>query len=269
MGRPADVEALVRTSGALVEEVLAEGRPLILLPPHAGPTSVGAVLGVPIRGRDDRIGAVILTRREGRAAFTAGDEKLLLAVAGEAGVAYDRARLHEQEVGRQRLDEELAVGRRMQLSLLPASTPVAPGWEFAAIYQAAREVGGDFYDFIETEDAPGSIDLVIGDVTGKGVPAALLMAFTRAVLRASASVASSPSDVLARTNHHILRDGRAGLFVTALYARLGLATAPTIFATSRATKPGSCGDVVRPPSHAGRRGRRCTGDRRLPAPRPS
>ena len=106
-----------------------------------------------------------------------------------------------------------------------------PGWEFAAVYQAAREVGGDFYDFVETRDAPGSLDLVIGDVTGKGVPAALLMAFTRAVLRASADTRSAPSDVLRRANHHILRDGRAGLFVTALYATLDVLSGDLVFAS--------------------------------------
>jgi sigma-B regulation protein RsbU (phosphoserine phosphatase) len=115
--------------------------------------------------------------------------------------------------------------------MLPASTPTASGWEFAAVYQAAREVGGDFYDFLEPPGAPGSIDLVIGDVTGKGVPAALLMTFTRAVLRASASVAASPADVLRRTNHHIIRDGRAGLFVTALYARLDPSSGDVVFAS--------------------------------------
>ena len=221
----------------LVDEVLTHGRPLIAASPPAGSRVIGEMLVAPIRGRGDRIGAVVLGRWVGGAAFTASDEKLLLAVAGEAGVAYDRARLHEQEVGRQRLDEELAVGRRIQLSLLPASAPTAPGWDFAAIYQAAREVGGDFYDFLETREAPGKLDLVIGDVTGKGVPAALMMAFTRAVLRASAGVASSPSDALRRANHTLIHDGRAGLFVTALYARLDLASGDLDLASGGHDRP--------------------------------
>ncbi len=230
LGRPADVQALVASSGTLVDEVLEERRQVMRVTPGTG-SRLGATLGVPIPARDQRIGAVVLARRTSRAEFTAADAKLLLAVASEAGVAYDRARLHEQEVGRQRLDEELAVGRRIQLSRLPASTPTAAGWEFAAVYQAAREVGGDFYDFLEPPGTPGSIDLVIGDVTGKGVPAALLMTFTRAVLRASASVAASPADVLRRSNHHIIRDGRAGLFVSALYGRLDLSSGELTFAS--------------------------------------
>jgi sigma-B regulation protein RsbU (phosphoserine phosphatase) len=230
LGRGVDVEALVATSGTLVDDVLAEGRPMIRVAP-TGPSGLGATLGVPIRARDERIGVVLLARRSRRPDFTAADEKMSLAVASEAGVAYDRARLHAQEVVRQRMDEELAVGRRMQLSMLPAATPTAPGWEFAAVYEAAREVGGDFYDFLATPGTPGSLDVVVGDVTGKGVPAALLMTFTRAVLRASATVAASPAEILRRSNHHIIHDGRAGLFVTALYARLDLATGDLDFAS--------------------------------------
>ncbi len=221
MGAAALVEAAIDASRALVTKVIADGQPR-LVSPSSDDASFASLLVVPIRARDERIGAVVLARRQGEPTLTASDEKLLLAVAGEAGVAHDRARLHEQELSRQRLDEELAVGRRIQLSLLPASTPTAAGWEFAAIYRAAREVGGDFYDFLDAGLAPGSLDLVIGDVTGKGVPAALMMAFTRAVVRASADVSSSPAEVLRRTNHQLIHDGRSGLFVTALYASLDL-----------------------------------------------
>ena len=85
-------------------------------------------------------------------------------------------RLIEEEVRRQRMEEELAIGRRIQLSLLPRGCPQAPGYEFAAGYRAAREVGGDLYDFIVQPDDPSQIHIVVADVTGKGVPAALYMA---------------------------------------------------------------------------------------------
>ena len=231
LGRPAIVERMVRATRTLVEQVMEAGQPRSMALPASDASQPRAVLCVPIRAQDSRIGAVLLGRREGREAFSAGDEKLLTAIASEGGVAYDRALLHEQKLQRERLDEELAVGRRIQLSLLPASSPRIPGWEFAAVYRAARQVGGDFYDFIETPEAPGTISLVIGDVTGKGVPAALLMASTRAVLRASSSGAPAPSVVLERTNEHLLRDRRAGLFVTALYATLNAADGQLVFAS--------------------------------------
>lgn len=231
LGKARIVESTVEASGRLVDQVMATGQPQILAWPAGASPHLGAILCVPIRAQERPIGAVVICRREGRADFSAGDEKLLLAIASEGGVAYDRARLYEQKVQRERVDEELAIGRRMQLSLLPASSPDLPGWEFAAIYQAARQVGGDFYDFIQRPEAPGTIDLVIGDVTGKGVPAALLMASTRAVLRASAAGPGAPSAILQRTNQHILRDGRSGLFVTALYGTLDLKSGHLAFAS--------------------------------------
>ncbi len=222
-GTPVMVEATIEASRALVDQVIKDGRPMLVSADAGqGLDAIGSLLVVPIRARHERIGAVVLARRRSSLMLTAGDEKLLLAVASQAGVADDRARLHEQELERQRLDEELAVGRRIQLSLLPTSVPTAAGWEFAAFYEAAREVGGDFYDFLGARGTDGSLDVVIGDVTGKGVPAALMMAFTRAVMRASADPTSLPSDVLRKTNHHLIRDGRAGLFVTALYLSLDL-----------------------------------------------
>jgi sigma-B regulation protein RsbU (phosphoserine phosphatase) len=230
-GEPDMLQAAVETSRALVEQVMADGQPM-LVSPEAGPGAapIGSLLVVPIRAQQERVGAVVLARRRSAPMLTASDQKLLMAVASEAGVASDRARLHEQVLERQRLEQELAVGRRIQLSLLPASMPTAPGWEFGAVYQAAREVGGDFYDFLAAPGRRGSLDVMIGDVTGKGVPAALLMASTRAVLRASVDAASLPSDVLRRTNHHLVRDGRTGLFVTALYLSLDLERGDVVLA---------------------------------------
>ncbi len=95
-------------------------------------------------------------------------------------------RLVDEEVNRQRLEEELAVGRRIQLSLVPATCPVFPGWECVAYYDAARQVGGDLYDFIVIPENPDRLTIAIADVTGKGIPAALYMAVSRTIIRAEA-----------------------------------------------------------------------------------
>jgi serine phosphatase RsbU (regulator of sigma subunit) len=230
-GRPATVDFMVEAARRITEQVMETGQPRIEVLAAKEAPALTAILCVPIRAQDKALGAVVLGRREGRAMFSAGEEKLLLAIASEGGVAYDRALLHQARVQRERLEEELSVGRRIQLSLLPASSPIHLGWEFAAIYRAARQVGGDFYDFIEMPEVPGMVSLVIGDVTGKGVPAALLMASTRAVLRASSDGARVPSSILEQTNQHMLRDGRARLFVTALYGALDLASGHFTFAS--------------------------------------
>jgi len=129
-------------------------------------------------------------------------------------------RLMEEEVQRQRMEEELAIGRRIQLSLLPRDCPTLPGYEFAAGYRAAREVGGDLYDFIIQPGQTERIHIVIADVTGKGVPAALYMAVSRTLLHTSALDGSDPSHALQRANHFIREDATSPLFLSAFYAVL-------------------------------------------------
>ena len=112
----------------------------------------------------------------------------------------------------------------MQLSLLPQSTPQIPGWQFATYYQSAWQVGGDFYDFIRRKDDPNKLGLVIADVTGKGVPAALYMAVARTLIRAETSKSHSSAHVLQRVNELIISDNRSPLFLSALYAILDVET---------------------------------------------
>jgi serine phosphatase RsbU (regulator of sigma subunit) len=229
-GLEVQVRSLQEAAGELVARVFATGLPDLLddLPPGkfqleeqaAGALPVAIALCAPLKTQDRVMGVLLLGRHQGAPTFTAGDEKLATALAGQAAIALEKAWLHQQELQRQRLEEELAIGRQIQLSLLPSGCPEAPGWEFAAYYQAARQVGGDFYDFISLPGESGGLGLVIADVTGKGVPAALMMAFTRAVLHAEAPNSSSPAEVLNRANQVIYADNRAQLFLSAFYGVL-------------------------------------------------
>ena len=119
---------------------------------------------------------------------------------------------------RERIEQELGVARQIQRSLLPEATPELDGWQFATYYKPAREVGGDFYDFLELED--GRLGLVVGDATGKGMPAALVMATTRGMLRAVAQNLDSPGEVLVRVNDALYPDIPSAMFVTCFYAIL-------------------------------------------------
>lgn len=121
---------------------------------------------------------------------------------------------------RLRQERELAFARRIQLNLMPTDLPVPRGWEIATGYRAARMVGGDFYDVYTLPSARAMLGLVVADVTGKGLPAALMMAFSRAVMRSAAYNGRGPADALRRTNGVLVRDARTGLFLTALVARL-------------------------------------------------
>ena len=119
---------------------------------------------------------------------------------------------------RERIEQELQVARQIQQALLPEAVPELDGWQLAAYYKPAREVGGDFYDFLELED--GHLGLVVGDATGKGMPAALVMATTRGMLRAVAQTLDSPGEVLQRVNDALYPDIPSEMFVTCFYAIL-------------------------------------------------
>jgi steroid delta-isomerase-like uncharacterized protein len=119
---------------------------------------------------------------------------------------------------RERIEQELKVARRTQEELLPKALPELNGWEFAHYYQPAREVGGDFYDFLDLED--GRLGLVVGDATSKGMPAALVMAAARSMIRALAQSLGSPGEILKRVNAALYPDTPSEMFVTCFYAIL-------------------------------------------------
>jgi sigma-B regulation protein RsbU (phosphoserine phosphatase) len=119
------------------------------------------------------------------------------------------------EAERARVGNELLIGRRIQLSLLPRQFPDIEGWTFAAEYEPAREIGGDLFDVFHLRGQEDQVCLLIADVTGKGIPAALLMADVRALLHAAADSAEGPADALGRVNGILVRERATSLFVTA------------------------------------------------------
>ncbi len=141
-------------------------------------------------------------------------------------------RLIQEEVSRQRLVEELAIGTEIQQGLLPDTMPDFAGWEFAAVYKTATQVGGDLYDFVLEADKPDFVEFVVADVTGKGVPAALFMASMRSVLRTLAQHSDSPTYILQQSNRSIIEDMRAPLFLSALFGRLNLKTGDVTLANA-------------------------------------
>ena len=131
---------------------------------------------------------------------------------------------------RERLEQELEVARRIQQASLPKEMPQLEDWHIAPYYQPAREVGGDFYDFLELAD--GRLGVVVGDATGKGVPAALMMASTRSTLRAVAQACESPGDALRRVNDPLATDIPTNMFVTCFYAILDPKSATLSYANA-------------------------------------
>jgi serine phosphatase RsbU (regulator of sigma subunit) len=233
-GADEQVRALAKACPKAIERASDKSEPTTIIlkcPPEAAGTGMGPILCAPLKTQDVTHGALVLGRLVGQPEFIAGDGKLVMALARQAAIAMETARLHEEEVKRQRLEEELAIGRQIQLSLLPQDCPVVPGWELAATYQPARQVGGDLYDFFQSPDDPHHLSMVIADVTGKGIPAALFMAFSRTVIRGESVRGHNPATALRRANHFIVKDIRQGLFLTAFYATLNTRTGRLAYAS--------------------------------------
>jgi len=191
---------------------------------------------VPLLTDGRSVGALVMNSRQPRS-LDEDQMRFLRLIANQAAIAIETARLHEEEVQRQRLENELAVGQQIQLSLLPEACPIVPGWEFAAFYRAARLVSGDFYDFFELPGDPAQLGMVIADVSDKGVPAALFMALSRTVIRATALSSHSPSAALIQANELILKDSWSELFLTTFYATLDTHAGRLTFANAGHNRP--------------------------------
>jgi serine phosphatase RsbU (regulator of sigma subunit) len=149
------------------------------------------------------------------------------------------ARQQQEARERERIEQELRIARFIQQTLLPKSMPGLPGYDVATYYRPAREVGGDFYDFFELEDE--RVALVVGDATGKGMPAALVVAATCSILRAVAQdLGASPGGVLTRVNEVVLARIPPNMFVTCFYAILDPKSGHLIYANAGHNLPCCC-----------------------------
>ena len=196
--------------------------------------AAGTKLVVPLVTQGELIGLLSLGPRLSERDYSGDDRRLLDMLAGHAAPAVRVGQLvREQEkelVARERIEQELHVAQLIQQQFLPKRVPDLPSWHIAAFYRPARTVGGDFYDFIDLPD--GRVFIVVGDVTDKGVPAALVMASTHSILRASATRLESPGEVLKRANDVLYEDIPAHMFVTCLAVVLEPATGRLTYANA-------------------------------------
>lgn len=191
---------------------------------------------IPLLVEGQAIGVLMIDRRD-PLELANGDLRFLRLMANQVAIAIEKVRLQEEEIQRQRLEDELSLGQQIQLGLLPESYPEAEGWEFAAYYLPARLVGGDFYDFFELAGDPDQLGLVIADVAGKGVPAALFMALSRSIIRTVSMSGIHPAKGLERANRLIYKDTRSKLFLTAFYATLDLRTGRLAYTNAGHNRP--------------------------------
>jgi serine phosphatase RsbU (regulator of sigma subunit)/ketosteroid isomerase-like protein len=196
----------------IVEEQVAEGDTVVTRFIVRATHDREELLGVAPTGREVAYKAITIHRISGGKIVE--EWTLATTVAKLMG-----QRLEQEERERERIEQELLVARRIQQASLPQEVPTLEGWQISSYYQPAREVGGDFYDFFELED--GQVGVVVGDATGKGVPAALGVTATCSMLRAVAQGSGySPGEVLSRVNETLLARIPANMFVTCFYAIL-------------------------------------------------
>ncbi len=197
--------------------------------------AAGVAIAIPLVSQGELVGVLNLGPRLSQQDYSTDDRGLLNTLASQAAPAVRVAQLVRQQQiearERERIDQELRVARLIQQTLLPKELPQISGWQLAAYYQPARAVGGDFYDFLPFAD--GRLGIVIGDVTDKGVPAALVMATTRSILRTAAQEGeASPGTVLARANDLLFPDIPPKMFVTCLYGILNPHTGALVYANA-------------------------------------
>lgn len=223
---------------------------LIYLRSATGPVEIGALpssspavarliaqdvqLVVPLVTSGELVGILALGPRLSERTYSRNDRRLLESLVRYAAPALRLGQLmraqERQARERERIEQELHVAQLIQQQFLPAELPELGGWHLSAFYRPARTVGGDFYDLIELAD--GRIMVVTGDVTDKGVPAALVMASTHALLRSTAAVVTSPSEVLRRVNELLIPQIPAHMFVTCLVLVIDLDSGRTQFANA-------------------------------------
>src|SRR5438270_8409211 len=151
-------------------------------------------------------------------AYSNDDLEVLMLLASQVAIIIEKVMLHDQLIEKQRLETQLEVARQVQLELLPARDPELEGFDISAYNYTTEEVSGDYYDWVKIYD--DQIGLVIADVSGKGVPAALLMAFLRASLRAATHIGYSPHISMAKVNYLLWESIERNQFITAFYGVL-------------------------------------------------
>jgi sigma-B regulation protein RsbU (phosphoserine phosphatase) len=201
----------ILTSDAQTEEWLSSRESVRAL-------NLRAILAVPMLLKDECKGVVYVDNRIQTGIFSPKDIELLEGIASSAAIAIENARLYQVAVEKGRLERELQVARDVQSNLIPRSTPDIPGWEFSALWHPARQVSGDFFDYIPLHE--NRLGIVIADVTDKGMPAALFMAHARSIIRASVVGPFQPSETIASANHLICTDPTEGMFVSLFYGQL-------------------------------------------------
>jgi len=220
----ADLQELrLKMGEGLIGHVAVSGKPYIARDVRNDPRYINArartrsEMVAPIISNEEVIGVFDLESDE-LDAYSEDDLEVLMLLASQVAIIIDKVMLHEQLIEKQRLETQLEVARQVQLELLPPRDPQLEGFDISAYNFPTEEVSGDYYDWVRVYD--DQIGVVIADVAGKGVPAALLMAFLRASLRAASHIGYAPHISMSKVNYLLWESIERNQFVTAFYGIL-------------------------------------------------
>ncbi len=219
----------IKVGEGVIGEVAATGRSILIKFACQDPRTpeisadflqVKTMVVAPLKVRDEVLGVIALVNKENDERFSEVDDSLLHALGNQAAISINNAKLYQALSEKERLERELQIARDIQGFLFPKEAPRIEGFALASLARPATEVGGDYYDYIEvSRDEWG---LVIADVSGKGVPGALVMAMVRSTLRAEAVGKSSAAQVLSRVNKSMYGDIKDDMFVSLFYIVLNV-----------------------------------------------
>lgn len=229
VGEKLKQEFRLKLGQGIAGTVAQDGKPLLLEDVYTHPKfhrahddatgyRTKSMITVPLKVGERITGVAQVINRLDNSPFDADDLELFIALCSLAAIAIDNAKMHKSLMEKQRLVKDMEFARTVQESFLPQKTPEISSYKFSAHYTPAQEVGGDFYDFIYFER--GRTGVVIGDVSGKGVPAALYMAKLGSDLRTLAFTEKGPASALEKLNDLLAERSRRGMFATLLYIEL-------------------------------------------------
>ncbi len=200
-----------------------------------------AMLCVPLKARGQTLGVIqVINKLNPPYRFTREELEMLLTIASSAAVAVDTARMHRFIIQKETLERDLSLAREVQQSFLPGQPPRLPGYDLDALSRPALEIGGDFYNFFQLPDE--RIGIVLGDVSGKGIAAALFMARLTSDIQYHSLLCKSPEDLLAKVNDLLCQRAKHGMFVTLVYLILEPATGKICFANAGHLNPVCSGE---------------------------
>src|SRR5437667_4548742 len=237
----ADLQELrLKMGEGLIGHVALSGKPYIARDVRKDPRYInarartGSEMVAPIISNEEVIGVFDLESDE-LDAYSEDDLEVLMLLASQVAIIIDKVMLHEQLIEKQRLETQLEVDRQVQLELLPPRDPQLEGFDISAYNFPTEEVSGDYYDWVRIHD--DQIGIVIADVAGKGVPAALLMAFLRASLRAASHIGYAPQISMSKVNYLLWESIERNQFVTAFYGILDATNGTLAYANAGHNPP--------------------------------